>query len=319
MRHGVLGRVAGKIIKFLPGPVLFPFARPFMAGRSVKEAIAWAEYMQARCFSVTLDPVGEDARDSGGVTDALLLSIMTLEGIARIQAPADVAVKLSNFGFFYRYKRGIASDPQLYESGINALQKLCGKADKLGVRIWIDAETLASRKLTWEVLRSLPIAPKNLGVCIQAYAFDAVSFLKSQIGAGWTGAIRVCMGAAYPGDIKIISDNVQWEDTFFSLCEAAADGGCLVQVATHRSRLQERCTMLLRGVPHESGLLKGKEPKLACALRDTGERVVIYGPFGSLKKMKGYTARRVEENPDHLFLPFQQFHRGDLYALCGVV
>lgn len=297
----------GAALRPIPSPLFRLPARPFVAGRSTKDAVAWAKRMQEEKFSVTLDYIGENARDTDAVYCARQMYNLLIDMIGRAGLPADIALKLSHFGIFFRKGSTVACDPALRKYGTEALNRVCANAEAKKIRVWVDAESLEARTLTWEIARALVISPEYLGICIQAFAPDAVPFVKSHVTPGWPGAVRVCKGAAYSGTAKTISESEALAANFISLVETMAGAGCFIQIATHDRRLQFESSAALLGHPCEHALLKGIESQLANHLRKMGKPVRIYAPFGT--DIKGYTIRRLQEHPRYFFLPITQFFR----------
>lgn len=301
-------RAAGKILGFVIGKLapkwfVWIFAKPFIAGKNLFGAIKRSGELNGDGFAVTLDYVGENSADTAEVQHVKIMHLLLADAVTVGEFDAHIAIKLSHFGLFSWSDAGIEIDQELASHGCAALEALLAETKANATMVWVDAEALDTRAETWRICRELSAKYENIGICIQAYAPDAVEFLANQTATGWQGPVRVCKGAYRELGRHTLKGEELYQG-FISLCLLTVSSGLYLQVATHDELLIERVEKMIEPFNHEHGMLLGVNRGLTEKLRGRGERVNIYGPFG--EDFRGYVARRLAENPKYILLPLQR-------------
>ncbi|MFY9461628.1 MAG: proline dehydrogenase family protein [Candidatus Sungiibacteriota bacterium] len=308
MLHAVIGRMLGFAIGTLaPKWLVWAFAKHFIAGPTKQEAFERVKLLNKRGFFASVDYSGEEVLDSSEILKAKLEYLALIEGIKERKLWADVSLKLSHFGLFKNHLP-LREEYPIYLLGCEAVEAIARKAKEsgptsVGLTVWIDAERLDWRRGAWLYAMQTLKRYDNIGICIQAYAPDAVEFLEEQILRGWRGSVRVCKGAYRELKHEVLIGKAL-EENFIELCELVLKRDLWLQIATHDEKLIRR----IGGYgPREHGMLLGVNPELAMQLATEGKNVKIYIPYG--EDPKGYVARRLAERPEYILLPFRRHNR----------
>lgn len=300
MMKAALGNTLGFITRLLPKWLVWCFVKRFIAGRTAEEALATAERLRRDGFAMSLNYLGEDVSDRLSVKHTAMNYRLLLGGIDYLKLSADIALKLSQFGIL-----GDGVPDIVRGLGIDKVFEIMRIANCRGIHVWIDAERLRWREETWRFAARFVIVNPNIGICVQAYAEDAVTFVSDRIHDGWRGSIRVCKGAYREPGYRLLSGK-GLDENFIKLCALVLSHNISLQVATHDELLISKLDRFCG--PREYGFLLGVNPGLAQKLHDGGARVNIYAAYG--KDFKGYGARRLKERPGYVLLPFRGFHVG---------
>ena len=264
------------------------FARRFIAGETVQEAIEAARTLQAKGFDLTLDYLGESVRthqeaDAASREYVHLVDVLMQSGIER-----NISLKLTQLG---------ASVDRA--TCIDNLRRILEAADRHGFFVRIDMESSAYTDLTLDVFESLwTRGHHNLGVVIQAALKRSEADVARVIALG--GRIRLVKGAyKEPPDIAYASKN-DVDEAFVRLMQRLLDSGEYPAIATHDPKMIDATLehAEARGVPpsqYEFQMLYGVRRDLQRALSADGYRVRVYVPFG--REWFPYFMRRLGERP----------------------
>ncbi len=287
MLNKAFGRILGFAVgKAMPERLVWMFARRFIAGKDRISALGTARRLNQDGFLVSLDYIGEELSDCNEIQKVKLEYLALVEAMNKLKILGDISLKLSHVGF----------EPA------STLNIIAAEAKKSGIRVWIDAERLMWRDQTWEVARRLSAKYGNIGIRIQAYAEDAFSFLAGEIENGWRGQIGVCKGAYREPNYRTLMGR-PLHDNFIKLSRLVVESGLFLQIDTHDEELTTEVDIAIGSTRHEHGLLRGVNSVFAGLLRDIGESVNIYLPYGP--DCRAYIARRIVEHPEYIFLPFR--------------
>lgn len=290
----------GALLKKMPEGLLWALAKNFIAGKDHDAALAKAKELNEKGFSVSLDFIGEDIIDARTV----LMIFGEYSGnvflIQKNGLDADISLKLSQFGIFNSQGKKFSE----WKNAARFLEILVMMAQRAGIKIWIDAERLSTRTQTWAIANDLSTGFGNIGVCIQAYAPDAIDFLENQIEKGWRGSLRVCKGAY---DEKGAITGEALRGNFISLCSTAVKSGIFLQVATHDNLLLDNLRPYIAYTNYEYSMLLGVNTERAERLVSMGKKVRIYLPYGT--DIRGYLSRRISEKPQYALLPLKKIFK----------
>lgn len=291
--------------KLMPKCLVWVFAKPFIAGKNLDEALIKVIELNQSGFSVSFDYIGEDTRDFAALTDASQTNLRCVEVIDRKKLNADVSTKLSQFGIFTPPH---LTSIHLAYHGLHHHEFLVQEASYRNIRVWLDAERYEARERTWYIGQRLGALYRNIGIRIQAYFEGAPEFLEERLKKGWKGAIGVCRGAYDERGVVLLTGDALLEN-FVALCKIVKKYECFLQVDTHDEALIFQVESEV--IPDEYGMLRGVNTSLAGKLRTEGKRVRIYTPYG--QDVRGYVSRRIIERPQYTLLPaktlFQKLRR----------
>jgi proline dehydrogenase len=264
------------------------FARRFIAGESVEEAIEAARRLQAKGLFVTLDYLGESVRThqeaaAATLEYARLIDILMGSGIER-----NISLKLTQLG------AGVDR-----ATTIDNLRRILEAAERHAFFVRIDMENSAYTDLTLDVFETLwERGHRGLGVAIQAALrrSEADILRLNALGA----RVRLVKGAYKEPAAKAYPKKADVDASFVHLMQLLLDSGTYPAIATHDPAMIDatRAYAASRGLAasrYEFQMLYGIRRDLQASLTAEGCRVRIYVPFG--KEWFPYFMRRLGERP----------------------
>jgi proline dehydrogenase len=265
------------------------FARRFIAGETVEDAIAAARALEANGCLHTLDYLGESVsslaeadaatRDYLRVTDAV-----TGAGIIR-----NLSLKLTQLGL--DVDRATAVDN---------LRRILERAEGFFIRI--DMESSAYTQVTLDIFEIIwDQGYRNIGVVLQAdlYRTDADEARISALGA----RIRLVKGAYRESRDVAFQKKADVDAQYAKLVRRLLERGHYPAIATHDIRMidlarEHAATLGLAPDAFEFQMLYGIRRDLQRRLVSDGYRVRIYVPFG--RQWFPYFMRRLGERPANI-------------------
>jgi proline dehydrogenase len=274
----------------------------FVAGMTIKDAIAACRRVNGEGISVTLDALGEsvtteaEARASGQVYHEML------DSIDAGKLNANVSLKLSQMGMDF--------DPALAESIVGELVE---HAARVGSFVRIDMEgspfTEATIAMT-ERLNSRQGLGGRVGTVLQAYLFRTASDTERLLGQGIR--IRLCKGAyKEPAEIAF-PQKADVDANYVELAKRMMTSRVFCGIATHDEAIVERLLAFVRETGlHKSSfefqMLYGIRRDLQRQLAKQGFGVRVYVPFGP--EWYPYFMRRLAERPANVLFLLKNFLR----------
>src|SRR5258706_8505482 len=134
------------------------FARRFIAGETVAEAIEGARAVEARGMMITLDLLGESVTNLDEADAATRAYLAVIDAIIASGIGRNVSLKLTQLG--------LDVDKA---SAIDNLRKILERADPAGFFVRIDMESSAYTDVTLEIFETLwQHHARNIGVVLQS-------------------------------------------------------------------------------------------------------------------------------------------------------
>lgn len=315
------------LLHYVPPFLVYPLARRFITGKSFDSALRCAKKLKSLGFKIIINYGGEDFTNKKDISEADLMYRVAILNTAVNDLPADVSLKLSQFGVMEQ--RSILK--YTWTSNFPELAAIIKEARLHRVRLWLDAEHLETRRNLWNLINwTLPENP-FLGVALQVYgkdSFDSLDFFENtamymarHVPKDTVLGIRLCKGAY--NDPSTLRDSQEIRARYYQLVEKIfkyiASGqisdSVFFEFATHDEWLIYKVKILAKylGVPENHfrfAMLYGRVPSLASHLVKEGYTVAIYLLFG---RWYPYFVRRIKEKPAYLFLPFR---REGKYHIC---
>ena len=282
--------MVSKTIMHVPSPIVRFFAKDYVAGPTIEDAIRVTRELHAKGVMGTLDILGEYITRKEQAVPFKLECIRILETIKRENLiDANLSVKPTQMGLLL--------DPQFaYEN----MREIVAKGAELDIFIRIDMENTPSLVDTLDFYRRLRDEfPDHVGVAIQSYmrrSHDDVEALSDK-----PMNFRLVKG------IFIVTRREAWVDpelvtrNYVELLDQMLDHGAYVGIATHDERLYFEALKLIRKYKlkpdqYEFQMLLGVDPELRDLIVAEGHRLRVYIPYG--KEWLGYSRRRLLENPN---------------------
>ena len=264
------------------------FARRFIAGETVDEAITAAKALQAKGFRLTLDYLGESVRthqeaDAATREYVHLIDVLMASGIER-----NISLKLTQLG---------ASVDRA--TCVDNLRRILDAAERHGFFVRIDMESSAYTDLTLDVFETLwRRGHQNLGIAIQAALKRSDEDVKRVMALG--GRIRLVKGAYKEPPTVAYARKADVDAAFIRLTTVLLDAGEYPAIATHDpnmidAALQHVQAQGLAPSRFEFQMLYGVRRDIQRTLAADGYTVRLYVPFGH--EWFPYFMRRLGERP----------------------
>ena len=267
------------------------FARRFIAGETVEEAIDTSRRVQAEGLHITLDYLGESVRtteEAGAATRAYvrLLDVIVAAGIER-----NISLKLTQLG---------ASIDRA--TCVDNLRRILEPAGRHGFFVRIDMENSPWTQMTLDIFEILwQQEYRNVGVALQAalYRTDRDIQRMNELGA----RVRLVKGAYKEPETVAYQRKADVDAAFLRLTRMLLDEGTYPAIATHDPAMIERTRAYAaeRAIPKdrfEFQMLYGIRRDLQAELTAEGHPVRLYIPFG--REWFPYFMRRLGERPANL-------------------
>ena len=270
------------------------FARRFVAGQNVDEAIDTARGLEARGLLHTFNYLGEHVRNREAAEGATRAYLEAIDAVRLAGLTCSLSVKLTQLG--------LEIDPGLCRDN---LARIVAAADPRRCFIRVDMEHSAVVDATLDIALAVRAAGHaHLGVVLQAALRRTPDDLGRVLENG--APVRLVKGAyREPPDVAF-PDKADVDRSFAALAETLLDAGRHPAFATHDPRMiaAVRTAAEARGVERgrfEFQMLYGVRRDLQAALQARGYPVRVYLPFGA--DWFPYFMRRLAERPANvLFL-----------------
>jgi proline dehydrogenase len=274
-------------LPLLPRRLVARFARRYMAGPTLEEALAVVQQLAADGCLATLDVLGEQVRSVGVAEETRATYERCLRALVANGLRGGVSVKLTSLG-------------------LDLGGTICRKnffqilATAAGLRrfVRVDMEEARYADPTLDLVVDAHRQGQRVGAVIQARLrrspADAVRLGREGVPVRLVKGIYLEPAAiAHTGFEEIRAGFLR---TFEHLLEARVE----VAIATHDDFLVDRSLAMVQaaGLPasgYEFQLLLGVRPDLRRCLVAAGHRVRVYVPFGPA--WLAYSLRRLRENP----------------------
>jgi proline dehydrogenase len=264
------------------------FARRFIAGETVAEAIDAASALEARGMDVTLDLLGESVLNLDGADAATrdylaMIDAMIASGVGR-----NISLKLTQLG--------LDVDKA---SAIDNLRKILERAEPAGFFVRIDMENSPYTEVTLEIFETLwRHGGRHLGVVLQSALYRSEKDLQTVNALG--GRVRLVKGAYKEPKTVAHAKKADVDAAYARMLKTLLIEGQYPAIATHDPAMIElaRTTAREHDVApdrFEFQMLYGVRRDLQQMLVKAGYRVRIYIPFG--REWFPYFMRRLGERP----------------------
>ena len=268
------------------------FARRFVAGETLDDAVAAVRALNARGISASLDELGESVHNEAEATATRDHYLTILDRIAAEKLDANVSVKLTALG--------------LDISGAlcaRLMLSLLERARQRGSFVRIDMESTAHTERTLELFEGTlyPQFRDHVGIVLQSYLRRTAADVDRAVE--WQCRVRLCKGA-YKEPPELAFPNKRDVDANYAACaQALLERGHYPGIATHDPRLiaDVKVFATARGIAasrFEFQMLYGVRRDLQDDLVREGWRMRVYVPFGT--QWYPYLMRRLAERPANL-------------------
>ena len=267
------------------------FARRFIAGETIDEAIEASRSIQAQGLHLTLDYLGESVRtveeaDAATREYVRLLDVIVASGIER-----NISLKLTQLG------AGIDR-----ATCVDNLRRILEPAGRHGFFVRIDMENSPWTQLTLDIFETLwQQAYRNVGIALQAALYRTGQDVRrmNELGA----RVRLVKGAYKEPKAVAYQRKTEVDAAFLRLMKELLDSGNYPAIATHDPAMIDatRSHVLEQRIAKdrfEFQMLYGIRRDLQGTLAAEGYGMRLYIPFG--REWFPYFMRRLGERPANL-------------------
>jgi proline dehydrogenase len=267
------------------------FARRFIAGESIEEAIAAARVVEQAGLQTTLDFLGESVASSTEASAATLAYLDVMRKIADAGVGRNVSLKLTQLGLDIDRATCVDNLRRVFDEAV---------AHDFFVRI--DMENSPYTEQTLEIFETLwNIGYRNAGVVIQSYLKRSEADVRriNAIGA----RIRLVKGAyKEPADVAY-QQKADVDAQYIHLMKILLKEGTYPAIATHDEKMIAATQLFAQqnGIAkdkYEFQMLYGIRRDLQTSLAAQGHPFRVYVPFG--REWFPYFMRRLGERPANI-------------------
>ncbi|MFT7618572.1 MAG: proline dehydrogenase [Planctomycetota bacterium] len=281
-------KAIGASLPLIPKPIVRRFARRYVAGDSLDDAVARVKELGEWGACATLDVLGEEIES---IAEGEIATTEYLQVLDRIKAEgldANISIKLTAFG--------LKIDPAITYDRVRAI---VARAKELGNFVRIDMEDSSTTTETLSIFRRLREEGfENVGVVLQAYMRRTQQDVADH--ADLNPSYRLCKGIYIEPEEIAFNDFNEINDNYMTVLKDMVMAGSYVGIATHDHRLTDRAEAMIKDQSlasdrYEFQMLLGVDKELGTKLMAAGHKLRIYVPYGNQWYL--YCMRRLKENP----------------------
>jgi len=267
------------------------FARRFIAGESVEEAIRAARAIEAQRLLLTLDYLGESVKTLDEANAATREYLRILDVIVAANVERNVSLKLTQLGL--DVDRATCVDN---------LRRILEPAQRHGFFVRIDMENSLYTEVTLEIAETLwQQQYRNIGVVLQSCLYRSAADAARMTALGVR--IRLVKGAYKEPKSVAWQRKAEVDAEFVRLMRYLLDHGTYPAIATHDPAIIESALVYARerqtaADRFEFQMLYGVRRDLQRLLVARGYRMRVYVPFG--RQWFPYFMRRLGERPANI-------------------
>jgi proline dehydrogenase len=268
------------------------FARRFVAGETLEEALVAARALNAKGISVSLDHIGEGVTNERSARATRDIYLEILDRIAESRLDANVSVKLTALGLDVSQDLCVA-----------LLQDVLERARHHGnfVRIDMEASAYTERTLRLFEERFYPSYRAHVGIVLQSYLYRTWGDVQRAIEIKCR--VRLCKGAYKEPAAVAFPDKKEVDANYVRCALALIENGVYPGIATHDEAIIMEAQRFAResriGADRfEFQMLYGVRRDLQDELVQDQWRLRVYVPFGT--QWYPYLMRRLAERPANL-------------------
>ena len=264
------------------------FARRFIAGEEVAEALAAAREVERQGLMVTLDLLGESVASPEEALAATRGYLGVIDAIAQAGVGRNISLKLTQLGLDVDRA-----------TGIDNLRRVLDVAAKGEFFVRIDMENSPYTDRTLDTFETLwNIGYRNAGVVIQSYLRRSMADIARVNALG--ARIRLVKGAYREPAAVAFQQKADVDAAFVEQMQVLLTEGTYPAIATHDPAMIDATTAFatatgIANARYEFQMLYGIRRDLQASLAAAGHPFRVYIPFG--KEWFPYFMRRLGERP----------------------
>ncbi len=283
----MLNKAISHTLPFIPKPIVGYFARPYIAGERLDDAVATVKRLMKLGACATIDVLGEEVKQEAQVMHAVDIYKQVLRKINQEKLDANISLKPTHMGLkldkemCYRNIRTLVEQAKVYHNFVR-----------------IDMEDRTTTSDTLDIYLRLREEFDNLGTVLQSYMRRTIDDINHLIPK--RPNIRICKGIYIEPHEVAYKDGFIINQNYTYALEKLMLNGCYVGIATHDERLVWEALRLIDKykVPktqYEFQMLLGVTTSLRRIIIKAGHKLRVYVTFGT--EWAAYSSRRLKENP----------------------
>jgi len=283
-RSGTLKRMASHYGMRRPSS----FARRFIAGETVAEAIDAARIVESKGLTQTLDLLGESVSNLAEADAATRAYVEVIDAIMASGVGRNVSLKLTQLG--------LDVDKA---SAVDNLRKILERAEPAGFFVRIDMESSAYTAVTLEIFETLwQQGYRQIGVVLQSALRRSEADLARMNALG--ARVRLVKGAYKEPNGVAYQKKADVDAAYARMMTTLLTAGHYPAIATHDPAMialarQVAAEHRIGADQFEFQMLYGIRRDLQTTLVKAGYRLRVYIPFG--REWFPYFMRRLGERP----------------------
>jgi proline dehydrogenase len=282
-----LKRSIVRFVKILPKSIVFIFAKQYIAGIKLEDAVRVSKNLNSKGILTTIDVLGESVHIEKEAIKAKDQAIKVLEAIEDNQLAGNLSIKPTQLGM-------LINDELNYQ----LVKEIVARAEVLKNFVRIDMEDSSVTEKTIALYRRLKNEFPNVGIVVQAYlrrTMDDVVKLNKE-----NSHYRICKGIYVEPEKIAYKDKNEIRRNFLLILEKMFSDDQYVGIATHDEYLIEQSKELINKMNikkdrYEFQMLYGVREHLRDRINKEGHKIRVYVPFG--EHWYAYSMRRLQENP----------------------
>ncbi len=279
------------LLRATPKPILFLFARRYIAGPDLSDALRVVRELNQKGILATVDLLGESLADERHVMEVVKTYKEILQALDRERLAADISIKPTHFGLLISKDFCYGNVKEVVQAAAAGGRFVCMDME--------DSPTVDATLEIYERLRN--DGHENVGWVSQTMLRRAVPDMKRM--AKWKPTVRICKGIYKEPITVAFGEPYVVQRNFGLVSRILAAAGGYPAFATHNERMIWEALAVvhelsLKPDQYEFQMLYGVKEGLRDILLKEGHRMRLYVPFG--REWKPYVIRRFRENPDML-------------------
>jgi proline dehydrogenase len=275
-------------VKLLPKSIVHIFAKRYIAGDTLDDAVRVTKELNAKGILTTIDVLGEAVNNKAESEQSKKECLVVLDAINKNQLNANLSIKPTQLA--------LNIDKKFCHDQI---AEILGRAKAYNNFVRIDMEDSPTTDSTFELLNKLKENYSNVGVVVQAYLKRTYEDVQRQNKLGTN--YRLCKGIYIEPEEISYKDRQKVRENYLNILETMLKNGNYVGIATHDDYLVKGAYDLIKklNIPKdkfEFQMLYGVKEDLRDRINADGYKIRIYIPFG--EHWYKYSIRRLQENPE---------------------
>jgi proline dehydrogenase len=275
------------------------YAKRWVSGTTLGEALTQVVALNAKNISVTLDLLGENITS---LEQAKIFTAEYIEMLDRISAQklnSHVSLKLTMLGLDI-------NEDVCFEN----LKTILRKADSLGNRVALDMEGTPYTERTLRIYEAAAQEFTSPEIVLQAYLHRTEKDVERVLRAN--GRLRLCKGAYKEKPEHALQKMPAIVENYKKLSLRLLREAKRVCLATHDDQLINYCKDIIRteqisGDRYEFQMLYGMRAKTWESIAGEGHNMTIYLPYG--EHWQAYYSRRLAERKENVFFVLKNLFR----------